>query len=509
MAQVSGRNGLELRLHSHGRRFVCWVGKLTVRQQREYERHVQAVIDAFKIGASVEPEALQWFESVPPRIREKFVAWGMLPALQRRNITKEQRTVGGWTELYIDELKVSVKTTSNYHQARTWLLKFIDPSTDLTSVTPGDMKRWQASMGALALSTRNKHLKRVKTMLAGAVEDGLLARSPAAGLKEERSKTRIDRTRQEFVPPEDSAKVLEHLPNTTWRLIFALMRFQGLRRHEVFALEWTGIDWAENTLTVPGDTKTGQRTMPIFPEVLSLLQDAFEIAQKGDKVVSWARSRESVTELLRKRVTRILGRCWPKPCHQLRAARRTELERMFPSHVVNEWLGHSSDVAERHYLQITANDKQRASSMRTIEDRFCTASCTADWRRLEAHRAEPISKNPGKPTKTRVKTTHQRPQQDSNIGRFDPIKTRVGTVLEGSRTAARTAEMKKTPRFSIGGVATGQPVAVEHLSDADAKMLALFGCLTDDQQRHALEWLGELAGVVVEVEIVAGERSGR
>lgn len=188
-----------------------------------------------------------------------------------------------------------------------------------------------------------------------------------------------------------------------------------------------------------------------------------------------------------------------EPCQQLRSTRRTELERLFPSHVVNEWMCHSSAVAERHYLQITAEDLERAANLETIEGALRTAACTAEPHSTEAHRAEQKAKKPGKPTISKAQLDLQRPQQDSNIGRFDPIKTRVGTVLEGSRTAARTAELGKSPRVLCGGVAAERQTAVEHLSDAAAKMLTLFGCLTVDQQRHALEWLGELAGVVVEV----------
>lgn len=44
---------------------------------------------------------------------------------------------------------------------------------------------------------------------------------------------------------------------------------------------------------------------------------------------------------------------WPKPFNNLRASRRTELQEKFPSHVIDSWLGHSTKVAERHYLQVT------------------------------------------------------------------------------------------------------------------------------------------------------------
>ncbi len=49
---------------------------------------------------------------------------------------------------------------------------------------------------------------------------------------------------------------------------------------------------------------------------------------------------------------------WPKPFIALRASRRTELERSgsFANHVLNEWFGHSAEVADTYYLQVTEED---------------------------------------------------------------------------------------------------------------------------------------------------------
>ncbi len=61
LRRVAKRDGYEVRIHCGGERYVVWIGKLTARQQREYERHVATVVDAFKVGASPEPETLRWF----------------------------------------------------------------------------------------------------------------------------------------------------------------------------------------------------------------------------------------------------------------------------------------------------------------------------------------------------------------------------------------------------------------------------------------------------------------
>ena len=60
---------------------------------------------------------------------------------------------------------------------------------------------------------------------------------------------------------------------------------------------------------------------------------------------------------LRTQLLKIIARAglkpWPKLFQNLRATRRTELQERFPTHVVNAWLGHDTEVAEKHDLQVT------------------------------------------------------------------------------------------------------------------------------------------------------------
>jgi integrase len=191
--------------------------------------------------------------------------------------------------------------------------------------------------------------------------------SPAAAIKLERSKAKVDRRRQQMVSPALSSKIVKELPDTKWKLAFCLLRYQGMRRHELFNLQWSHVLWHENNLQVHS-TKTGYRECPIFHETATYLRDAFEIASPGQThVIPWQGNNESITTLMRKHIAKIVGEAnvWPKILQQLRSVRRTELEKEFPRHVVNEWLGHDSQTAEAHYLQITDDDKEKAKIWQT------------------------------------------------------------------------------------------------------------------------------------------------
>lgn len=80
-------------------------------------------------------------------------------------------------------------------------------------------------------------------------------------------------------------------------------------------------------------------------------------------VINFCRGRDCN---LRTQLMRILGRAglsaWPRLFHNLRASRETELAQDFPIHVVCKWIGNSVKVAQKHYLQVTDADSEKATS---------------------------------------------------------------------------------------------------------------------------------------------------
>ncbi len=56
---------------------------------------------------------------------------------------------------------------------------------------------------------------------------------------------------------------------------------------------------------------------------------------------------------------------WNRIWHSLRATCQTELEEVFPTHVVCSWLGNSPSVAHKHYLQVTEEHFVKATQKAT------------------------------------------------------------------------------------------------------------------------------------------------
>ena len=149
-----------------------------------------------------------------------------------------------------------------------------------------------------------------------------------------------------------------HALDAQWCLIFALARYGGLRcPSEVLLVRWSDIDWEHERIVVrspktehhPGRES---RTIPIFPRLRPYLEDAQELAAKGDEYVI-SRYRGSNANL-RTQLTRIIKRAgltpWPKLFQNLRSTLQTELTEQFPEYVVCEWIGNSEQGRQEALL---------------------------------------------------------------------------------------------------------------------------------------------------------------
>ena len=82
---------------------------------------------------------------------------------------------------------------------------------------------------------------------------------------------------------------------------------------------------------------------------------------------------------------------WPKPFHNLRASRETELAATFPLHVVCEWIGNSERIADRHYLQVTDEHFETAAGGAAKSDANALQNAVQT---AAAQKGQPMTKSP-------------------------------------------------------------------------------------------------------------------
>ena len=363
-----GRIGWRLQLRVNGHRRSLWIGEASKRVASGVARHVEELALAKESGHQADAGHIQWANSLEGRMRDTLTKWGLIEPANPKRSSDAGRLLGPCLDAYLaSRTDCKPRTISNYKQARRLLCEYFGERHSIRSITPADADRWRRWLLArvvkkatettpaetMAIATVSKHIKRTKTMFTDAVRDRLLSANPFA---DQKGGNEANKARHHFVDRTASAAVLKACPDHDWRLIFALPRYGGLRcPTEVTGLTWADIDWAENRIRIDS-VKTGLRFCPIFPELRPILDAAFHAAPPGSThcVQRYRGAVNLGTQM--KRIIENAGQVpWPKTFVNLRSTRRTELQEAFPSHVVDEWLGHSTKTAETHYLQVTAD----------------------------------------------------------------------------------------------------------------------------------------------------------
>ena len=376
------RKGWRLRFYLNKKRRSLWLGNISKRIADGIAYNVDRLAQAKEAGQRPDAAAVKWADSLDGRIRDTLAGWGLVDPVAQRLKEDSGNKLAAFLENYIDgRTDIGRGALLNYKQSKKLLVEFFKADRSLTSITPADADRWRrwllarvvkaatetAPAKTMAEATVSKNVKRAKTMLAEAVRDRLIESSPFAELK---GGSESNKSRQFFVDRATTAAVLKACPDHEWKLIFALARYAGMRcPSEVTALKWSDILWDLDRLRIDS-SKTGLRFCPIFPELKPILEAAFDAAPDRSVycVGRYGGQKDANLGTHMKRITTLAGhKAWPKTFVNLRSTRRTELQERFPSHVVDEWLGHSTAVAEKHYLQVTPDHWTAGANVLTGE----------------------------------------------------------------------------------------------------------------------------------------------
>ena len=225
----------------------------------------------------------------------------------------------------------------------------------LSEITVAEARQYARNLASDYSSEHaSKLVERAKQALEMAKESRILAENPFADIS---LRSKPDEERKFYLDQATSKAVLQHCPHVHAAAVFALARWCGLRiPHEPLALEWHHVDFESRRITIPTGTKTGTRTLPLFEEAFEQLQ-LLHLEATDDQAFVFDRARASAGTTWRNWLEGAIVKAglsgWPKLWVNLRASCRTDLEDRFPAHVCDAWLGHSTKVAKKHYLQVT------------------------------------------------------------------------------------------------------------------------------------------------------------
>jgi integrase len=284
---------------------------------------------------------------------------------------------------YIERHGASRKpaTVAVWKQVVANLKEFMPAGIRINQITAGHAKEFHEKLKArgMATTTIHKRIQFARQFMHDAVDWKIIDENPFCKVKTQKSSVKVN----EFVPRDVVDKLMKKA-NPVWQVILGLSRYGGLRTpSETLSLRWDDIDWELNRMSIPEPKVEhhegrGIRSCPIFPELRPILDEAFEIfGDKSEYVVAAPQYRAAANTAigwknsnLRTEMTRLL-RCagvlgWPRLFYSMRASRQTELQRVFPIHVVCSWLGNSPRIAQQSYLLVTEDDFAKAAGVRKV-----------------------------------------------------------------------------------------------------------------------------------------------
>jgi integrase len=351
------------------RRRTIRLGKVSQRAAEGFKTRVEQLLEAIYFNRSIDADLANWVNEQNEEIQNKLAKAGLI----RQAAASRTQTLGPFLDEYLEKHGTAVKpaTITSWKQCIRLLLEYFKPNTLLSEINEGKAIEWRNY-----LKTRDhKRIKRAQQLEETTIRKRCacarqffeqatrLKLIPSNPFKSKRIPTSLPKGKQKaFIKPDLANLILDKLPNAQWKLLFALARWGGVRvQSEPARLKWSDIDWETNRITIHSPKTEHfegheKRVIPIFPELMRPLQDAWDAAEEGEPMV--LPFLQHVTgAALRKPLMKAIKDAgetpWEKLWVALRATRDTELRETFPVHVVEAWLGHEDRVAKRNYTQIT------------------------------------------------------------------------------------------------------------------------------------------------------------
>lgn len=422
---------------------LCWtdadakpksmrLGRYDADQVEQIRSHVTRIVRAQCANVAIAAEQARWLGTLPDELHSRLRSVGLADERESRGTTLKQLI-----DRDIAASSVKKSTAVAKALATSALLEHFGADAPLRKITVEQADCWVRALAdkKYAIPTVSRRTRTVKSLFARAVRWELIDRSPFAHVK---CGKQTNEARKHYVAAETILKVIDAAPSHDWRCLFALARFAGLRTpSETLTVQWGHIDWARNRMRVYA-VKTAAheggevRDIEIHGLLRPILDEAFHAAPEGATHVVTL-SRDARTNF-RTHALRIIERAgverWPKVMQNLRASRLTDLlYENRPIHEVAAEMGHSPEVALKHYAMTLGRNRSHPSQparqpARPAPDNDGTQEPTTQAREaalVTKHAVSQAETRPHDPSDRPRRTKPRHPTSDS----IDPARTRT------------------------------------------------------------------------------------
>ncbi|MEM8866544.1 MAG: phage integrase SAM-like domain-containing protein [Planctomycetota bacterium] len=356
-----------------GKRETIYLGKTPKRWAEEFRRRLERLVDAKAFGEPLDRATARWLAELNPKWRAKLADKGLsdpLPVSTIGELLQHQRAAAV-------SRGVVESTLTKYDDIKANLCEFFDADRPLLAVSENDaeeFRNWLRKCGSrpdggpLAETTVTNRCKHAKSMFKVAVRKHWIHENPFEAMVGWED---ANPDRRYFVERETVDRLFAVSRPGALRLGLAMARYLGVRvASELRPLKWEWVDWDQQMITVL-DWKRKRypskryRHVPIFPELLPYLEEAWEAAPEGAEFIFSEHDRKITNAAWYNRLEKLCLRAkvhtWERLWQNLRSTRETELLDQYPIHVVTSWIGNSPKVAIRNYGQVTKEHLARAT----------------------------------------------------------------------------------------------------------------------------------------------------
>jgi integrase len=352
------------------KRHTIRLGTVDRRTAEEVKRNVERLITTRKYSVQIDPDLEAWTLTVDDRCHRVLMNAGLVGP-------KPMGTIKRLATQYIGSLHdqgALHSTVINVEVVCNNLRKYFGDDRELRAVTASHAELFRvwlktkgsSSGGPLAPTTVSRQCRRARTIFGFAARHSAIRVNPFSDMKRW---VETNPSRDMYVTTELVKKLLGATNNVELRLLLALVRYCGLRSpSEVTSLEWAAVHPNEGTLTVRSPKTArfeGQasREVPIFPEVVPFLQNVWD-AELDDSLIfpNMQGTRTAIANGLARLCRRVQVLMWPKPFVNMRASCERDLLKRYPIDAVAAWMGHSPEIALRHYNRVAREREAQAAS---------------------------------------------------------------------------------------------------------------------------------------------------
>lgn len=368
MASVStaanGTRSVHFRDPMTNTRRTIRLGHVTKKDADSFKTRLERLIFSKTAGTAADSDIAKWISELDSKIAAQLAKWNFISA--RLDIASPH--LMDFVDDYIkSRTDTKPRTRLNHLQARGFMAEYFPKSKLLADVTPLDAKQFRNWMISAKHSENyvRTQCKNIKMFFGAAVEGRLITENPFKGIP---CKVQSVPERMKFISAADIGLILDQAPDLEWRLVISLARWGGLRiPSEIAELRWDHVNWETNRITIPQPKLEhipgkGQRVIPLFSELQSILIEASENAPEG-AIYMLPRLRgdsKNLRTTFNKLVTRAGLTPWTRPFANLRSTRATELAETYPLKTVAEWMGHDTQVSLNHYQQVRVEHWEKA-----------------------------------------------------------------------------------------------------------------------------------------------------